>query len=55
MTPALGMHSLAHDIREVTVAQFTEEAGCCTGFIHTLLYVFHSCITEMVTDVNLVH
>ena len=47
MTPALGVHDLAHDISEVAVTQLTEEAWCCASIIHTLLNVLHSSITQV--------
>ena len=45
VTPALGVHALAHHISEMTVTQLAEEAWCCTRIIHALLNVLHPCIT----------
>jgi len=46
MSPALGMHDLAHDISEVAVTELTEEAWCSTSIIHTFLYVLKPYITD---------
>ena len=43
MTPALGVHDLAHDVSEATVAQLTEEARSCSSIVHSLLNVLQSC------------
>jgi len=46
MSPALGVHELAHDISEATVTQLTEEAWRCSRIIHPFLDVLQSYITD---------
>jgi len=43
MTPALGVHDLAHNVSEATVTQLTEEARSRSSIVHSLLNVLQSC------------